>query len=348
MKLPGRKSLAFILGPLVANALSVTMAVPARAQSKEVNVYTYREPGLIKPALELFTKNTGIKVNTLFAADGLAERMRSEGANSPADLLIAVDVGRLQQAVDLGVTQAVKSDVLEKAIPAQFRDPQGQWFALTLRSRIVYAAKDRVADEALTYESLADRKWRGKICIRSGQHPYNTSLFAAYVAKHGEAKTEQWLRGLKANLAQKPSGGDREGARDILAGVCDLAIGNSYYVGLMRNAKEEDQRNWGNAIRTINPTFDGGGTHVNISGVVMAKHAPNRDNAVKLMEFMVSDPAQHVFSDLNYEYPVAAEAPIAEAVKSFGALKPDALPLTEVARNRKTASTLVDKFGFDR
>jgi iron(III) transport system substrate-binding protein len=317
------------------------------AQSNEVNVYTYREPGLIRPALEAFTKQTGTKVNVLFAADGLAERMRSEGAHSPADLLIAVDIGRLQQAIDLGVVQPVKSDVLEKAIPAQFRDPAGQWFALTLRSRIVYAARDRVSETALTYESLADPKWRRKICTRSGQHPYNTSLFAAFIAKHGEAQAEQWLKGLKANLAQRPSGGDREGARDILAGVCDLAIGNSYYVGLMRNAKDEEQRKWGAAIRTINPTFEGGGTHVNISGFVMAKHAPNRDNATKLAEFLVSDAAQHIFSDLNYEYPVVPEAPVADAVKSFGALTPDTLALSEVGKNRKAASMLVDKVGFD-
>jgi len=331
-----------------AATLSWLAAAPALAQSNDVNLYTYREPGLIRPALEAFTKATGIKVNTLFAADGLAQRMRSEGVNSPADLLIAVDIGRLQEAIDLGVTQPVKSDALDKAIPAQFRDPQGQWHALTLRSRIAYVAKDRVADTDLTYEGLADPKWRGKICIRSGQHPYNTSLFAAFIAKHGEAKTETWLKGLKANLARKPSGGDREGARDILAGVCDLAIGNSYYVGLMRNAKEEDQRKWGNAIRTINPTFEGGGTHVNISGLVMAKHAPNRANAAKLMEFLVSDSAQHIFSDLNYEYPVVAEAPIADTVKSFGALRPDSLSLNDVAKHRKAASTLVDKVGFDR
>ena len=336
---------------LAARFLGATLALlaagPALAQSNDVNIYTYREPGLIKPALDAFTKATGIKVNTLFAADGLAQRMRSEGANSPADLLIAVDIGRLQEAIDLGVTQPVKSDVLEKAIPAPFRDPQGQWYALTLRSRIAYVAKDRVADTALTYEGLADPKWRGKICIRSGQHPYNTSLFAAFIAKHGEAKTEAWLKSLKGNLARKPSGGDREGARDILAGVCDLAIGNSYYVGLMRNAKEEEQRKWGSAIRTINPTFEGGGTHVNISGLVMAKHAPNRANATKLMEFLVSDTAQHIFSDLNYEYPVAAEAPVAETVKSFGALNADTLSLNEVAKHRKAASTLVDKVGFD-
>ena len=329
----------------VGLATFAAAATPARAD--EVNLYTYREPGLIKPALDAFTKNTGIRVNTLFAADGLAERIRTEGSNSPADLLIAVDIGRLQQAIDLGVTQPVKSDVLEKAVPAQFRDPQGQWYALTLRSRIIYAAKDRVADQALTYESLADPKWRGKICIRSGQHPYNTSLIAAYLAKHGEAKTEEWLKGVKANLARRPSGGDREGARDILAAVCDLAVGNSYYVGLMRNAKEEEQRKWGAAIKTINPTFDGGGTHVNISGVVMAKNAPNRAGAARLMEFLISDSAQHIFSDLNYEYPVVAEAPVADSVKSFGALRPDTLPLTDVGKNRKAASMLVDKVGFD-
>ncbi|MFL6929623.1 MAG: Fe(3+) ABC transporter substrate-binding protein [Xanthobacteraceae bacterium] len=330
-----------------AVGLATFAAAATPAHADEVNLYTYREPGLIKPALDAFTKNTGIRVNTLFAADGLAERIRAEGSNSPADLLIAVDIGRLQQAIDLGVTQPVKSDVLEKAVPAQFRDPQGQWYALTLRSRILYAAKDRVADQALTYESLADPKWRGKICIRSGQHPYNTSLIAAYLAKHGEAKTEEWLKGVKANLARRPSGGDREGARDILAAVCDLAVGNSYYVGLMRNAKEEEQRKWGAAIKTINPTFDGGGTHVNISGVVMAKNAPNRAGAARLMEFLISDSAQHIFSDLNYEYPVVAEAPVADSVKSFGALRPDTLPLTDVGKNRKAASMLVDKVGFD-
>jgi iron(III) transport system substrate-binding protein len=344
MVFTGRLVLARIL---CAAGLATLAAEPTLAQSNEVNIYTYREPGLIKPALEAFTKATGIKVNTLFAADGLAERMRSEGSNSPADLLIAVDIGRLQQAIDLGVTQPVKSEALDKAIPAQFRDPQGQWYALTLRSRIAYVAKDRVTDEALTYEGLADAKWRGKICIRSGQHAYNTSLIAAFIARHGEAKTETWLRGVKANQARKPSGGDREGARDILAGACDLAIGNSYYVGLMRNGKDEDQRKWGNAIRTINPTFEGGGTHVNISGIVMARYAPNRANAQRLMEFLISDGAQHVFSDLNYEYPVVTEAPLPDTVKSFGTLRPDTLPLNEVARNRKAASMLVDKVGFD-
>jgi iron(III) transport system substrate-binding protein len=336
------------LGQLIAPSVLLALAsVNAPAQANEVNVYTYREPGLIRPALDAFTRATGIKTNVLFAADGLAERMQTEGVASLADLLIAVDIGRLQQAIDLGVTQPVKSEVLEKAIPPQFRDPEGRWFALTLRSRIVYASKDRVSEDALTYESLVDSKWRGKICIRSGQHPYNTSLFAAFLAKHGEAKTEEWLRGLKANLARRPSGGDREGARDILAGVCDLAIGNSYYVGLMRNANNEEQRKWAAAIKTINPTFVGGGTHVNISGVVMAKHAPNRANAVKLMEFMVSDTAQHIFSDLNYEYPVVPESPVADAVKSFGTFKPDTLPLGEVAKHRRAASMLVDKVGFD-
>jgi iron(III) transport system substrate-binding protein len=337
-----------LTGLFAAVATAAATTSPARAQANEVNVYTYREPGLIRPALDAFTKSTGVKVNVLFAADGLAERIRSEGRNSPADLLIAVDIGRLQQAIDLGVTQPVKSELLEKAIPAQFRDGAGQWFALTLRSRIVYAAKERVGEDHLTYESLADPKWRGRICIRSGQHPYNTSLFAAFLARHGEAATEQWLRALKSNLARRPSGGDREGARDILAGVCDLAIGNSYYVGLMRNAASEEQRKWGAAIKTINPTFVGGGTHVNISGMVMAKDAPNRANAVRLMEFLVSDTAQHIFSELNYEYPVVPEAPVAETVKTFGSVTPDTLSLNEIGRLRRAASMLVDRIGFDR
>ncbi|HEY8381055.1 MAG TPA: Fe(3+) ABC transporter substrate-binding protein [Microvirga sp.] len=332
-----------VLGALAGAALAGT-ALPAAAQ--ELNLYTYREPALIKPLLDAFTKETGVKVNTVFASSGLEERLRTEGQNSPADVLLTVDIGRLQQAKDYGVTQPVKSAALEGAIPATYRDPEGHWFGVSLRGRVVYASKDRVKQDTITYEELADPKWKGKICIRSGQHVYNVALFSAVVAKLGEAKAEEWMKGLKANLAKKPSGGDREQAKDILAGACDIAIGNTYYVGLMRTATNE-QRQWGEAINVLMPTFQGGGTHVNISGLVMAKNAPNKDNAVKFMEFMVSDQAQKIYADVNFEYPVKAGVRPDELVASFGNLKPDTLAIAEIAKHRKTASQLVDKVGFD-
>jgi iron(III) transport system substrate-binding protein len=326
--------------------LMVASAAPALAQ--ELNLYTYREPGLIKPLLDEFTKETKIKVNTIFLSSGLEERIKAEGANSPADIILTVDIGRLQQAKDLGITQPVKLDALDKAIPATYRDPEGHWFGVSTRGRVVYASKDRVKLDKITYEELADPKWNGKICIRSGQHLYNVSLIAAVIAHKGEAKAEEWLKGLKANLAKKPSGGDREQAKDILAGVCDIGIGNTYYVALMRTGSNEEQKKWGEAINVVMPTFEGGGTHVNISGLALAKNAPNKAEALKFMEFMTSDTAQHIHADVNSEYPVKAGIQINETVASFGPLKPDNLPIAEIAKQRKKASELVDKVGFDQ
>ncbi len=328
--------------------LGATLAVltAATAQANEVNVYTYREAQLIQPLLDAFTKDTGIKTNVVSASSGLEQRIKAEGANSPADILLTVDIGRLQEAVDLGITQPVKSDVLEKAIPAQYRDPNGNWFGVSMRARVVYASKERVKQDAITYEELADPKWKGKICIRSGQHIYNNALFAAYVAKHGEAKAEEWLRGVKANLAQKPSGGDRETARDVAAGKCDLGIGNTYYWALM-NDKETDKKAWADATRVILPTFQGGGTHVNLSGVVLAKNAPNKANAIKLMEWLAGDKAQHLYADVNYEYPVLDGIAVNKTIAGYGKLKPDAMPVSKIAEKKKAAATLVDKVGFD-
>ena len=325
---------------------TVALLAATTAQANEVNVYTYREAQLIQPLLDAFTKDTGIKTNVVSASSGLEQRIKSEGANSPADVLLTVDIGRLQEAVDLGITQPVKSDVLEKAVPAQYRDPNGHWFGISMRARVVYASKERVKQESLTYEELADPKWKGKICIRSGQHIYNNALFAAYIAKHGEAKAEQWLRGLKANLAQKPSGGDRETARDVAVGKCDIGIGNTYYWALM-NDKETDKKPWAEATRVILPTFQGGGTHVNLSGVVLVKNAPNKANAIKLMEWLVGEKAQHLYADVNYEYPVLSSVAINKTIAGYGILKADPMPISKIAENKKAAATLVDKVGFD-
>ena len=226
----------FQCGRLTGRALLVAaamLALPATASAagNEVNVYTTREPGLIQPLLDAFSKETGIKANAIFVESGLAERLEAEGANSPADVISVVDYGNLIDLVDRGLTQEINSAALDAAVPESLRDPTGHWFALSMRARVIYVSKDRVQDATLTYEDLADPKWKGRVCIRSGQHPYNTSLFAAMIAKDGAEATEQYLAGLKANLARTAGGGDRDVARDILADICDVGIANSYYVG---------------------------------------------------------------------------------------------------------------------
>jgi iron(III) transport system substrate-binding protein len=321
---------------------------PAALAQGEVNIYSYREPQLIDPLLKAFTDKTGIKANVVYAAAGLNERLAAEGPNSPADLLFTVDAGRLSEAKDAGLTQPVDSSVLANAIPAQFRDPDKHWFGLTMRGRVVYASKDRVKQDAITYEELADPKWKGKICIRSGQHVYNTSLFATIIANKGEAFAEAWLKGLKENLARKPAGGDREQARDIMSGKCDLALGNTYYMALMAtNEKVPEQKQWAAAIKLLFPNAGDRGTHVNISGMAMAKHAPNRANALKLMEFLASDAAQKIYATANNEYPVNPKVSPSEIVQSWGPLKADPLPLENIAKYRRRASELVDKVNLD-
>jgi iron(III) transport system substrate-binding protein len=331
---------------LAAAATALLATAGAAAAQTDVNVYTYRETKLIQPLFDAFTKDTGIKVNVISASSGLEQRIKTEGANSPADVLLTVDIGRLEDAVQAAITQPIKSDLVDKAVPPQYRDPEGHWYGVSMRARVLYASKDRVKQSAISYEELADPKWKGKICIRSGQHIYNNALVAAFIAHHGAAKAEEWLKGVKANLAQKPSGGDRETARDVAAGKCDLGVGNTYYWALM-NDKEADKKSWAEATRVILPTFQGGGTHVNLSGVVLAKHAPNKANAMKLIEWLVSDKAQHMHADLNYEYPVRAGIAINPTIAGYGPLNADPMPLSKIAEYKKAAANLVDKVGFD-
>ena len=333
------------LRPIPLAIVGALAASPALAQG-EVNIYTYREAKLVAPLFEAFTKDTGIKVNVISASSGLEQRIKTEGANSPADVLLTVDISRLEDATQNGITAPLNSKAVEQVVPAAYRDPEGHWAAVAMRARIVYASKDRVKQSALTYEELADPKWKGKICIRSGQHMYNNALFAAMIVKHGEAKAEEWLKGLKANLAQKPSGGDRETARDIAAGKCDLGIANTYYWALM-NDKETDRKPWAEATKVILPTFQGGGTHVNVSGVALIKTSPNKANGLKFIEWMVSPQAQQIHADATYEYPMRAGVPINKTIASYGELKKDPMPLGQIAANRKKASALVDKVGFD-
>jgi iron(III) transport system substrate-binding protein len=325
-----------------------SLTLTSTAMAQEVNLYTTREPGLIQPLMDAFTKSTGIKVNSIFVKDGLAERVAAEGTRSPADVLMTVDIGALVDLMDKGLIQPVQSAVLEQAVPANLRGNKGEWFALSLRARVVYAHKD-LNLSSITYEQLADPAWTKKICTRAGQHPYNTALIAAYIAKHGEARAETWLSGFKGGLARAATGGDRDGARDIMGGICQLAVANSYYVGLMRSgAGGPDQKKWGDAIKVILPTFAGGGTHVNVSGASIARNSPNKAAAIRFLEYLVSSDAQKIYAEANYEYPVKAGVAVHPIIAALGPLKVDGLSLTDIARQRATASKLVDKVGFDR
>jgi iron(III) transport system substrate-binding protein len=319
------------------------------AQAQEiVNVYSYRQPSLIEPLLDAFSEETGIKVNLIFAEKGLTERMVQEGANSPADILLTADVGRLVEAQDKGLSQPVRDEEIEKNVPKALAEPAGHWYALTMRARVVYASRDRAKQDTISYEELADPKWKGKICMRPGQHPYNLGLIAAMIANRGEAKTKQWLQGLKANLAVKPSGNDRSQAKSVYAGECDIALANTYYMGkMLTNNEEPEQKEWAKAVRILFPASSEMGTHVNISGMLLAKHAPNAENALKLMRYLADAEGQRLYAEGNFEYPVNPEVKPSEIVQSWGTFAHDDLPVSEIARNEKRASELVDETGFD-
>ena len=340
-------SLKAALFSAVTLSTSICISVPAQADGA-VNIYSYRQPELIKPLLDAFSANTKIKTNVVFLDKGLVERVKAEGRNSPADVILTVDIARLDGAVKADITQPLDNSNINNAIPKQYRDASGNWFALTTRGRVVYASKDRIAQNEISYEELADPKWKGKICTRDGQHSYNVGLFASMVAHLGEKEAEKWLTGLKYNLARKPTGNDRAQAKAIFAGECDLALGNTYYVGLMiTNDKAPEQKEWAASIKVLFPNANSRGTHVNVSGMALAKYAPNHDNAVKLMEFLASPRAQEIYAEQVFEYPVSAGAKLSDIVKSFGELKADTLPISDIAKYRKTASELVDKTGYN-
>ncbi len=329
------------LSLLTAAALTATPLMAA-----EVNIYSSRQPQLIDPILEAFTAETGIKTNVVFIKKGMIERLKAEGKRSPADVVLTVDIANLTAIVDAGVTQPVVSDVIDANIPAAYRDPAGNWTGLTMRARIAYVSKERVDPASVTsFEGLADPQWKGKICVRSGLHNYNIALVAAMIAHEGEARTETWLRGLKANLARKPQGNDRAQIKAVWAGVCDVAIGNTYYMGEM--LQDPEQAVWANSVNLVFPTIGGAGAHVNISGMAMTASAPDKASALKLMEFLTSEKAQSLYAELNYEYPLLASVKPSALVQGWGTFTPDPMPLAEIAKFRPAALRLVEKVDFD-
>ena len=324
----------------------VTLFVTSQsvAASEEVNVYSYRQPFLVKPLFDEFTKESGIKVNVVFAKKGMAERLTREGEYSPADILLTTDISRLIELHDKDLLQATTSTELASAIPAQFKASDDTWYALTTRVRNIYSAK-RLGKIDFNYEDLADKKWQGKICTRSGKHPYNVALVASMIAEHGEADTLTWLKQVKANLARKPQGSDRAQVQAIHQKLCDVSLGNSYYFGNM--LKDEKQKVWADAVHINFPNQSNRGAHVNISGMGMAKYAPNKANALALMNFLVSEPAQKMYAETNMEYPVRPGVKASDLVASWGKFTADNLSLETIAKQRKAALELLDKAKFD-
>ena len=328
---------------ILAALLSMTSFVATAAE--EINIYSYRQAFLIEPVVDAFTQETGVKVNVVFAKKGLAERLKREGEFGPADLVLTTDISRLIELVDKDLSQPVNSDVIETNIPAQYRDPEDHWFALTLRVRNLYTDKALGDLSDISYEALADDAYKGKICTRSGKHPYNVALVASMIAHHGEAKTKEWLQGVKDNLARRPQGNDRAQVKAVKEGLCSIALGNSYYYGKM--LKNEKQKAWAEAVNINFPNQKDRGAHVNVSGMVLTKYAPNKDNAIALMEYLSSDEAQEIYAAVNMEYPVKPGVKNSDLVDSWGKFEADPLALETIAKNRGVALKLLDEVKFD-
>ena len=337
------------IGRIRLGAALFAALVAAPSIAAEVNLYSYRQPFLIEPILAKFTEETGIEVNVVFAKKGMIDKIKAAGENNPADAVLTVDIGRLDALVNAGLVEPIESEVLQANIPASLRHPDGLWFGLTTRARVVYAHKSRVgADEVLTTADLADPKLKGRVCSRSGKHGYNVAYIAAVIARDGEAAAQQWLEGVKANLARKPQGNDRAQAKAIYEGVCDVAFANTYYVGKMAtNDKKPEQQDWASAIRVQFLDQDGPGQHVNISGAAVIKGAKNREDAIRLIEFLSGDIAQEMYASSNFEYPVKAGVATDPLIEALGEFRADSLSLSEIARHRKAASQLVDRVGFE-
>ena len=316
--------------------------------AKEVNVYSYRQPILIDPFFEEFTKTTGIKVNVLHAKKGLLERVVAEGANTPADLVLTVDIARLSQFVQKDLLMEVNSVILNKNIPPHLRDSNNKWFALSKRARILAVSKDRVSNNSIkNIEDLADPRWRGKICTRPGSHDYNRSLLASIIAANGEEKAEEWASNLVLNLARKPEGNDRAQAKAVHEGVCDIAVMNTYYFGKMKfNEKNPEQKEWAKSINLIFTNQDNRGNHINVAGGGVVKYSKNKDNAIALLEFLTQPEAQILYSKMNYEYPVNPNVEPSKELSSWGVFVEDQLPVERLAELAPTAQKIIDRVGW--
>ncbi|WJW76097.1 Fe(3+) ABC transporter substrate-binding protein [Thiohalobacter sp. IOR34] len=340
--------MAYKLG-IRALLAAVLVALAGAASAAEiVNLYSARKEALIRPLLDRFSAETGIQVNLVTGkADALLQRLRSEGRNSPADLLLTTDAGRLYRAKKAGVLAAVQSEILDSRVPANYRDPEGYWYGLSVRARPIVYVRDRVDPAELsTYEALAEPKWKGRICIRSSNNIYNQSLVASMIASRGVEATEAWARGLVRNLARPPRGGDRDQIRAAAAGQCDLAVVNTYYLAIMLHDPDPAQQAAARRVAVFWPNQDDRGTHVNVSGIALTKAASHREAAVRLMEYLSGDEAQAWYASTNHEYPIRRGIEISETLKAWGTFRADTLNLDMLGRYNAEAVRLMDRAGW--
>ena len=334
---------------LILNKILACLLLGSSLQAaEEVTIYSYRHYEADEKLYKQFTAETGIKVNTVKAkADALITRIQKEGDKSPADLFIAADVGRLVKAQEEGILQTFSSDKLKQQVPSELRDTNDFWTGITVRARVIAYAKDRVkAGEITSYADLAKPAWKGRVVARSSSNIYNQSLLASFVANQGEVKAFQWAHAVKNNMAREPEGSDRDQMRAVAAGIADACIVNTYYVGLLANSQEEKDREVAKKIAICFPDQEGTGTHINISGAGVCKHAPNKENAIKLLEFLTSTKAQDTFTSTNYEYPLVRETTTSELLKSWGTFKSDPIKLDEIGKHRKAAAKAFLKAGW--
>lgn len=337
---------------LAAVCLATALAPALAAAEEEVNLYSARKEALIKPLLDRFTEETGIEVNLVTGkADALLQRLKSEGRNSPADVLLTVDAGNLHRAKEAGLTQSFSSEVVEEVVPSTYRDPQGHWTGLSLRARPIMYVKGEVDPSQLsTYEALADPEWKGRICIRSSSNVYNQSLVASMIAADGTEATQEWAEALVANMARPPEGGDRDQIKAAAAGQCDIAIANTYYLAGMLKSDDAGEKTPAEKIAVFWPNQpgagDGRGTHVNVSGAAITAAASNKDAAVKLIEFLVSPEAQEWYAEANGEYPVREGVEMSPVLAEWGTFKADDLDLARLGELNSAALMLMDRAGW--
>ena len=336
------------ISPILVVFTAFLLSCGSGEQSNEVNVYTHRHYEVDQELFNRFTDETGIKVNVINAsADELIQRLETEGENSPADVLITVDAGRLNRAHERGLLQPVTSAYLQTAIPSQYREPDGHWFGFTNRARIIAYAKDRVNPADIsTYEDLADPKWKGKVLIRSSENVYNQSLLASIIIANGSEQALEWANGVVSNFARSPKGSDRDQVKAIASGEGDLAVVNTYYIGLLLNSDNEEERKAGESVGLIFPNQEGRGTHVNISGAGVAAHAPNKENAIKLLEFLAHEHAQELLAKANFEYPINENVKKADLLENWGDFRKDGVNLGSLGQYNTEAVKIFDQAGW--
>ena len=329
--------------------LGITFIFTPYLMSKEINIYSHRQPFLINPFLEIFTKDTGIKTNVVYSKKGLAQRLKAEGENSPADIILTVDIGRLYIYDDLDLLSPVESKKLVKNIPPYLRSPENTWFGLSKRARIIVVDNSKIKEGEITrLEDLADPKWKGQICTRPGSHVYNRGIMASVLAEYGEEKAEEWAKSFVANFAKRPQGNDRAQVKAIYEGECSIAIINNYYYGKLKFSEDPEQRKWVENVRLIFPNQGDGdrGAHVNISGGGIAKYSQNKKEALALLEFLTSEKAQKLYGEINFEYPANLKIEPGDELKSWGSFREDTLPIIKIAELAPDAQKIIDRVGW--